>query len=60
MLTAERPHELFNLGDDIAEPRNLYAERPEVARELGVLRAKVKAAGGSRPPLVQNDSMLSE
>jgi arylsulfatase A-like enzyme len=52
------PHsgELFNLGDDLMERRNLHAERPELTRELKELLEKYKRDGRSTPgPTQAND-----
>ncbi len=46
------PGELFNVMDDIAERKNLYAELPEVVKELSELLSDVKKGagpGGTRP-----------
>jgi arylsulfatase A len=41
--------QLFNLADDLAETKNLAAEKPEVVKELSVLLAKVREEPRSRP-----------
>jgi arylsulfatase A len=38
----DHPGELFNLREDIAERKNLYAERPEVVQDMARLLADVK------------------
>jgi arylsulfatase A len=43
----DHPGELFHLGDDPAEARNLYAERPDVVAELCALMARYVAEGRS-------------
>jgi arylsulfatase A-like enzyme len=55
-----RPHtepgELYNLTDDPAQARNLYATRPEVVRELTALLGRYVAEGRSTPgPRQAND-----
>ncbi len=39
--------QLYNLDDDIGEQKNLYAEKPKIAKELRDLLAKTIAAGRS-------------
>lgn len=52
-----QPGELFNLRLDPAQCRNLYAERPDKARELKDLLEKYKRDGRSTPVAAQkNDS----
>ena len=54
-----QPGELYDLGHDLAERRNLYAERPEVVRELKALLEQYKRDGRSTPgPPQQNDVPL--
>ena len=51
-----QPGELFNLRDDIAQKHNLFAEKPELVRELKVLLEKYQRDGRSTPgPVQQND-----
>jgi arylsulfatase A len=45
----EAPGELFNLKDDPAEQRNLYAAQPAVVARLTALLARYQADGRSRP-----------
>ena len=44
----DQPGELFNLTKDIAERDNLYAQQPEIVRELKELVEKYKREGRSR------------
>ena len=41
--------ELYNLGDDLGETRDLAGERPEIVRELEALMQKLIADGRSTP-----------
>jgi arylsulfatase A-like enzyme len=43
------PGELYNLRDDLAERKNLYGERQDVAQKLKALLEKYKAEGRSAP-----------
>jgi arylsulfatase A-like enzyme len=43
------PGELYNLGQDLAQRRNLYAEHPDKVRELKGLLEKYQRAGRSTP-----------
>jgi len=43
----EYPGELYHLGDDLAESRNLYGDHPEKVRELKALLERYKAEGRS-------------
>jgi arylsulfatase A-like enzyme len=45
----DQPGELFDLRQDLSERRNLYAEHPEVVRELKGLLEQYKRAGRSTP-----------
>jgi arylsulfatase A len=45
----EPPGELFNLSDDPSESTNLYAERPEIVKELTELLERYRSEGRSRP-----------
>jgi len=45
----KQPGELFDVREDISERRNLYAERPEIVRELKELLEKYKRDGRSTP-----------
>jgi len=40
--------QLYHLGDDLAETNNLWAERPEVVRELETLLAQIQREGRTR------------
>jgi len=42
------PGELYNLEDDIAEARNLHAEKPEMVRDMKDLLEEQKTSGRSR------------
>jgi len=42
----DEPKELFHLVDDLAERRNLYADRPEVAERLSARLEEIKQRGG--------------
>jgi arylsulfatase A len=53
--TDDLPGELYNLRDDLAQLRNLYAEKPEVVRQLKALLEKYKVQGRSTPgPAIKN------
>ena len=41
--------QLYDLVDDPAEERNVYAEHPEVVAELAARLAEIRAAGRSVP-----------
>ncbi|MCX6636785.1 MAG: arylsulfatase [Acidobacteria bacterium] len=41
--------ELYNLGQDLAERKNLYAERPDIAGKLKTLLERYKREGRSAP-----------
>ncbi|MBC7966140.1 MAG: arylsulfatase [Fuerstia sp.] len=43
-----QPGELYNLRDDLAQKRNLYAEQPDKVRELSTLLVQVRAKGQVR------------
>jgi arylsulfatase A-like enzyme len=45
----DAPGQLYNLDEDPGETRNLYAERPDMVRELKVLLEQSKASGRSAP-----------
>lgn len=49
--TPDAPGHLYNLDDDPGETRNLYAERPEIVKELKALLEESKASGRSAPKL---------
>lgn len=52
----DQPGELYNLKDDLIEKNNLYAEKPEVVKELRALLEKYVADGRSTPgPAQAND-----
>lgn len=52
----DEPGELFNIREDLGERRNLFAERPEIVRELKALLEQYKANGRSTPgPKQAND-----
>ncbi|MCZ7645556.1 MAG: arylsulfatase [Planctomycetota bacterium] len=44
----DRPGELFNLNDDLAERVNRHAERPDLVKELAALLDGVKRGDGAR------------
>jgi len=44
----DAPGQLFDLGDDLAQHKNLYAERPEVVRELTGLLEELRSKGQVR------------
>jgi len=48
-LSHIQPGELFNLRQDLPERTNLYAQRPEVVRELKELLERYKREGRSTP-----------
>jgi arylsulfatase A len=49
------PGELYDLGQDLAERRNLYAEHPDKVRELKALLEKYKRDGRSTPGAPQKN-----
>ena len=42
-------NELYNLTDDLSQSRNLFAQHPELVRDMAALLKKVKDDGRSRP-----------
>jgi arylsulfatase A-like enzyme len=56
----DQPGELFDLRQDLAERRNLYAERPEVVRALKELLEKYKREGRSTPGAPQKNDVPIE
>ncbi len=52
-----QPGELYNLRDDLAQRRNLYAEQPERVRELKSLLAKYIDEGRSTPGKAQRNDV---
>jgi arylsulfatase A-like enzyme len=58
--TNQFPGELYNLGDDLHQRRNLYGEKPEVVRRLKALLEKYKASGRSTPGPAIKDPPASE
>lgn len=55
-LPHDQPCELYNLRDDLIERSNLYAEQPEIVRELKTLLEKLVSNGRSTPGAArQND-----
>lgn len=52
----DQPGELYNLREDRIQKNNLYAEKPELVRELTELLEKLIRDGRSTPgPTQQND-----
>jgi arylsulfatase A-like enzyme len=51
------PGELYDLREDLAERRNLYAEQPDKVRELKSLLEKYKSDGRSTPGVPQKNDM---
>jgi arylsulfatase A-like enzyme len=49
--------ELYNLADDIAETKNLAAEKPELAAEMKALLAKLVTDGRSTPGAPQKNDV---
>lgn len=45
----DQPAQLYNLARDVAETDNLYAEHPEIVREMTALLEKLVARGRSTP-----------
>lgn len=45
----DQPGELYDLGQDLAQKRNLYAEKPEIAGRLKALLNRYRNSGRSRP-----------
>jgi arylsulfatase A-like enzyme len=56
----ELPGELFDLRDDISERRNLYAEHPEVVKELTEILRREQTDGGTSGQPAGSDDILSE
>jgi arylsulfatase A-like enzyme len=46
---SQPPGQLYHLGDDIGESKNLYAEKPEIVARLTAQLEKIKRDGRSRP-----------
>jgi arylsulfatase A-like enzyme len=53
----DQPGELFDFRQDLAERRNLYAERPEIVRALKELLEKYKREGRSTPGAAQKNDV---
>jgi arylsulfatase A-like enzyme len=53
----DQPGELFDLGQDLSERKNLYAERPEVVRTLKELLERYKRDGRSTPGAAQKNDV---
>jgi arylsulfatase A-like enzyme len=51
----DQPGELFDVRQDPSERRNLYAERPEIVREMKELLDKYKREGRSTPGAPQKN-----
>lgn len=52
----DQPAQLYHLGDDLGETRNLHTERPELVAEMTALMEKLVADGRSTPgPKQDND-----
>jgi arylsulfatase A len=47
--THTQPAELFHIADDLAERKNVYADHPDIVRELKALLEKYKKDGRSAP-----------
>ncbi len=52
-----QPGELFNVGEDLGERHNYYAEKPEMVREFKALLEKYKADGRSTPGVAQTNDV---
>ena len=53
--TNQFPGELYNLGDDLPQRRNLYGDKTEAVQRLKALLKKYKASGRSTPgPAIKN------
>ncbi|NLX98852.1 MAG: arylsulfatase [Rhodopirellula sp.] len=51
-----RPAQLYNLADDIGETKNLYADRPEMVRQMTERMERIVGDGRSTPgPTQKND-----
>ncbi len=46
---SDPPGQLYHLGDDLGETRNLYAEKPEIVARLTALLEQIQTKGRSRP-----------
>jgi len=49
METHGRPDQLYNLGDDLGEAKDLYTQKPEVVARLSALLQTIRNDGRSRP-----------
>ncbi len=47
------PAQLYNLAEDLAETKNLYADKPEIVAELTALMDRIVADGRSTPGAAQ-------
>jgi hypothetical protein len=47
------PAQLYNLAEDLAETKNLYADKPEMVAELTALMDRIVAVGRSTPGAAQ-------
>ncbi|MFA6562018.1 MAG: arylsulfatase [Verrucomicrobiia bacterium] len=43
------PGQLYNLDDDLAETKNLYAEKPDLVKKMSALLKRAQEKGRSRP-----------
>ena len=50
---ATHPAQLYNLAEDLAETKNLYADKPEIVAELTALMDRIVTAGRSTPGAAQ-------
>ena len=53
------PGELFNVGDDLSERRNLYGEHPEIVEELSEILRRARSERGTAS-LASHGTLLSE
>ena len=53
----DQPGQLYNLTDDLGETKNLYAKKPDVAKELTELLGKYVADGRSTPGAKQKNDV---
>ena len=55
----DQPRQLYHLGDDLGETKNLFAQKPEIVKELSELMAELVDNGRSTPgPRQKNDRSL--
>jgi arylsulfatase A-like enzyme len=53
----DQPAQLYNLAEDLAEAKNLYAEKPEIVAELTAAMQRIVEAGRSTPGAAQQNDV---